>query len=241
MVKVREYLQDALTEIGVMDPTMSLDANMANHALRVLNRMLESWSNENLLIYTEERQELALTMGKQDYTLGSNAYFNFERPVVITRASIMLTGNTPNVEVPIPILNTQEWQQYAVKTVSGGFPTAVYITGDYPLQKLIFWPVPNVTCSLVLYYWGQLYGFTSINDDVELPKGYAEAIVSNLAMRLCPTYGREVPQMTAMVARTSKERLYETNGEPIWIGADPALTLGSSNTKAIRTFGYIVD
>ena len=240
MAKVREMIQDALSEIGVTDPTMSVDATTANHALRILNRMLESWSNEDFYVYTENRQELPLTSGRQDYTLGDGAFFNFPRPVVITRASILITGTSPSPEIPIPILTTQEWQDVTVKQITGGFPTSVYITGDFPLQNLVFWPTPNVPCSFVLYYWGMLNAFTSLNDDVLLPKGYEDAIVSNLAVRLCPTYGRAVPQLTLANASASRHRLRETNAEPHYIGIG-SYQSGVSSLKAIKSFGYVVD
>ena len=239
MTKVRDLINDALSEIGVLDPTMAADANMANHALRILNRMLESWSNEDFYVYTENRQELPLTTGLQNYTLGDGADFNFPRPVVVTRASILMTGTTPAPEIPIPILTTQEWQDVCVKVVQGGMPTSVYLTGDYPLQKVIFWPIPTIPCSFVLYYWGMLSAFASINDNVLFPKGYEDAIVSNLAVRLCPTYGRAVPQLTLANASASRHRLRETNFEPSYIGTNPLGVSGS--TKGIRSFGYVID
>lgn len=241
MVKVRELIQEALSEIGVMDPTMSLDDSQANNALRSLNRMLDSWSNDDFFVYTENRSVIPLTNGVQSYTLGTGGTINMDRPVVISRASILLTGTTPSPEIPIRILNTQEWQDVCVKTVQGGSPTSLYITGDFPLQNLIFWPVPNITCSFVMYYWGMLNQFASVNDDVVLPKGYEDAIVYNLAVRLCPTYGRQPSQLTVANASTARHRLRETNFEPIYIGSDPALGSGNFTTKGIRSFGYVID
>lgn len=241
MTTVRELIFDALIEIGVCDPTMALDANMGEHALRVLNRMLESWSNDDLMVYTENRDVYALTAGLQEYTLGGSSNFNAARPINITRASILLTATTPNVEVPIQILLTQQWQNVSVKVVNGGFPTSVYVTGDFPLQKLIFWPVPQISCSAVIYSWGQLLAFSDITDTVSFPKGYSEAIVSNLAIRLCPTYGKQPSAATAGVARSSVDRIKCINNEPIYVGCDSPSRRSSGYSKAIQSFGYIVD
>lgn len=242
MTTVRTILSDALSEIGVLDPTMTMDADMASHALRMLNRMLEAWSAEDLLVYTMDRLTFPLTIGTQDYTIGTGGTINTPRPVQIERASILLTSQNPTqpVEIPIPILNTQQWQNYSVKNISSQFPTAVWLTGDFPLQKAYFWPIPQSQVSVIFYQWGLLDTFTSVNDAVEFPRGYEEAIVSNLAVRLCPTYGKQIPQATAILAQSSKNRLRTLNEEPIYIGSDPAL-LGISNTMAIRSFGLVVD
>lgn len=238
MTKVRELITDALIELGVIDPTQSLDANMAEHALRVLNRMLDAWSSENLMVFTENRNEYALALGKQTYTLGVGGDFNVARPVQITRLSVLL--NTGTLELPIPILLTQEWQRVSIKQLPSSFPTAAWITGDFPLQSIWVWPIPAVACSLVLYTWGQLLAFTSLDDTVQFPKGYADAIVSNLAVRLAATYGKQVSQSTGMLAQVSKSRIRTLNSEAIYIGSDPALT-GNSSTIATRTFGLVVD
>lgn len=240
MTTVRELIQDAAIEAGIQDPNESMSAEMSAHALRVLNRMLDAWSTEDLMVYTEERNVYALTIGQQDYTIGVGGNFNVARPVQVTRCSAILSGQTPVVEIPIPILLTQDWQGVAVKTTTGSFPTSVYITGDYPLQKLSMWPIPSIACSIAIYSWGQLLAFSAITDTVQFPKGYADAIVYNLAVRLGNSYGRPLRPDIAGLAQQAKSRLRTINAEPIKIGSDSALT-GNTSNIGVRSFGYVVD
>ena len=249
MAIVKEILTDALIEVGILDPTLPIQADMANHALRTLNRMLDSFSVEDLMVYTENRDVYPLQIGVQRYEMGPASDPQLDPPITlsttrpsnITRLSVLLTQSGPlPPEITIPILNTQEWQAVVVKNTVGGFPTSCYITGDFPTQNLYMWPIPQVQCSLVVYTWGILSRFDSISDVVNFPKGYEEALMYNLAVRIASAYGRQASPTTVEMARQGKARLRELNTENIYIGADSGL-LGNNTGIAVASFGMVVD
>ena len=241
MTKVRDILNDALIELGVLDPSETIDAGAANRALREFNRMIQALNIDGPMVYTVNRQLFSLVPGQQVYSIGVGGDFNTTMPIrpgQIDMVSVLF-GN-PAVEIPIDILNDEEWRDMSVKQVNSTFPLMVWSNGNYPLNELSFWPIPQMVNSVVLYIWGQTTGFTSINEDVTFPQGYEDFLVNTLALRLGPSYGIQPNGVTAAKAQQAKTLIKQLNWEPTYRSVDSALS-GSHNNIGQRSRGYVVD
>lgn len=240
---VRDLLTDALLEIGMVDPSEPIDAGAANSALRELNRMLSSWANDDLMIPSMDRRTFVMSANQQDYTIGVGGTFNTPyavRPGQINLVSVILNG----VELPVEILNDEQWRDIALKgpyqTVPSTIPLYMWADGNYPLSGLHFYPVPTTAVPLIMSVWGQIVAFATINDTVTLPVGYEDAIVKNLALRLGPRYGVQTNQVTMLLAQTAKMHIKSQNWEVAFRSVDSALAgVGSSIGRKSR--GYVID
>lgn len=243
MSKVLQLLQDALIEIGVYAPADTIPAVDIQFALRTFNRMMSLWNTEELTVYSVNRTAFNLVAGQQTYTLGTGGDFNIPRPVRVDSASVLITANQPYpLEIPIEILNDQQWQNLSLKQTPSVFPVYCWITGDMPLNNVWFWPVPqDSTVQFVMYAWGQVQPFTSLTTEVSLPNGYDEAIVSNLALMLSPSYGVTPSNILVQRALSSKSSLQSQNIEPMYAGIDRGLGRGNGFTLAVQTQGLLVD
>lgn len=240
MTTVREIIQDALIEIGALSASDALSAEDAAYGLRALNRMIGLWNTDELMVYTVNRTAFSLIAGQQSYTLGTGGDFNMSRPVHIQAVSVLLNSGT--LEVPIDIINDQEWQETSVKSTPSTFPTKVWITGNMPLNSLYFWPVPqSASVQVVLYTWGRTDAFTDLSDSVVFPQGYEEALVTNLAVALASSYGVSVNPTLQVRCAESKSRVQSINIDPVWASFDGALSHGAGASKAISSFGYQID
>jgi len=239
MTTVLDIITDAHIALGVADPTNPLSSDAAAYGLRVFNRMLSSWNNEGLMVYTVNRTVFPITAGTQVWTLGTGGTLNMARPTRIHMASILIPGTYPT-EIPLQIFTDEEWQAVAVKNPSGGYPTGLWCTGDVPLNNLYLWPVPALTCSLVLYTWGRTAAFTDLSQAVVFPDGYEEAMVNGLALLLAPSFGIQPSPIIASVAGAAKLRIASLNWDPISLNVDSAL-MGSGTDIAMRSFGKVVD
>lgn len=243
MTTVRELIQDAVYLLGVVDPTESLNASFAAQGLRRLNAMLQTWSAESLMVYTQNREVFPLVVGQQDYTLGPGGNFNTTRPIWFDQASIIPTASAPTLEIPLKIDSDEDWQDVSIKSINSTFPLEVHPLGNFPLNTLQFWPIPTAACSVVLYLPQQLGAFTSVDDTVLLPPGYEEAIIYNLAARMAPMFGTATPPDVARVAISSKDTLKSQNMVPSILAVDSALcgNMTGPSLSAIKSKGYVVD
>ena len=242
MTTVRDLCTDALIELGVLDPSESMDAGAAGFALRTLNRLLAKWNTEELMVYTINRETFNLTAGQQTYTLGTGGDFATNRPVRTDMASVLInTGSLP-LELPLDILTDEEWRNLNIKQTGSVFPTKVWFTGNVPLNSLWFWPIPmDSTVQVVLYDWGRTTAFSGIGDTVIFPDGYEEALVTNLAMYLCSSYGVQPSPTLASRAISSKAAIESLNMEPVYASIDSALLGGGGFSRAVKSQGLLVD
>lgn len=242
MTKVRDLLNDALLQIGILDPSEGMDAGQAQSALRTLNRMIQVWNADELMVYSVNRETFPLVPNQQSYTIGPGGNFNTQRPVVIDMVSVIqnTTGSNP-VEIPIEIYNDEQWRDLTVKNTPSTFPLVMWATGDFPLNVLWFWPIPQQVNNIVLYAWNQVADFPNINATVQFPPGYEEAIVNNLALRLCPMYGVQPNPGVVALAQGSMARIKRINWEPSYRTVDAGLS-GKANLDIwVKSRGYVLD
>ena len=239
---VRDIIQDAHIESGARSVADALPAEDAAFALRLLNRLIAKYNNENLMIYTVNRQVFSFVASKQMYTIGTGGDFNVPRPSRIEMASVLINNGSLPTEIPIDILTDEERRETAVFGTPGRFPTAMWITGDMPLNRLWFYPVPgDSTAQLVLYTWGKTEAFTSLTDSVVFPDGYEEFFTTNLAVALCSSFQRPVHPVLAQRATAARNAVESMNLDPLYMSIDGGLLRGIGYSKAIRSNGLSID
>jgi hypothetical protein len=178
----------ALRMIGQLAPGRGPSVSEANEALFVLNRMLEAWSVERLVVHQVARDTYTLTPGLPVHTIGAGGTFDAARPVRIENAGVLLAGST--VEVPIQVIRDPgKWAAVSDKA-SSGTPAVLYPEGSFPLMRLNLAPVPASAQTLALYVWRKLSSIATTADELSFPEGYSEAITYNLAVKLAMEWAR---------------------------------------------------
>ena len=239
---------DAYGLLQIPGEGASLTADETSLAMRVLNRMIGNWNIKDLLVYSVTATTFPFVSGKQTYTLGTGGDFNFPRPSRIERMSVVYPNPTINpastVEIPVTMLNLQEWQNVAVKYVAGTlYPLLCYNDDSYPFMNLNFWPIPGATCSAILYTWDMLPEIATLNDVIALPPGYTQALVTNLAMKLAPYFSITPSDQVVSDAVESKHDIDGINSGSLGIINDPMFCPrgGSVSSMALRSMGWVVN
>lgn len=220
----RDIVTAALKLIGAFAPGESLPAAEATDGLGTLNRMLSSFSNDNLLIHARVREEFTLVSGTQQYTMGSGATFDTDRPLEISQALIRDESVSEAVEYPIRIVSLEEWSRIFAKGVSAPYPTALYAHGTYPNETIDLFPKPSAAHKLVLWSVKPLSSISTLDTAVSLPPGYEELLIYNLAPRLAPEYGRQTPAEVMKIAMDSMASIKRRNNRPHYLRIDDAIT-----------------
>jgi hypothetical protein len=226
MSTTRDIIKGALRLIGTIASGETPSASEQSDALLVLNQMLDSWSNENLLVFDRTREIFPLVASQQAYTMGLAGNFNTSRPIEIERIGIINTGYTPNSEIPVRILTLDEWADLTIKSTTSSLPTAAYIEWTNPLIIINLWPVPNTGASIALYTKKSFAAITDVSLDIGLPPGYEKAIRYNLAVELCPEYGMPASAEVIQGATEGKANIKQTNIDPTYMACDVG-SLGS--------------
>ncbi len=193
-----------------------------------LNTMLDGWAVERLLVFNINRSIQTLTPGKQDYLIGTGAPdWNVPRPVRIEHASLIYTGDsnaTQPVELPMAILTYEDWQRETLKAVASTVPYKLYYETGFPFGTAHFWPYPSIVEQVALYLWQSISQFNTIQDPVNLPPQYLEAVQYNLALTINDRFPRAVMKPSAIAkAQLLKSKIKNLNAPLVDVACDPAL------------------
>lgn len=223
----RDLLSGSLRLIGALASGEVLTSASATDGLSALNAMLDSWSNNALLVPSRVRDELTLVNGTGSYTFGSGGTLNSARPLSISECLFKDEAQTPAIELPVRIMSLKEWSAVALKTLTSTIVTDVYYEPTYPLGTIYVYPTPTAAKKLVFYSRKPLAQLATIDDALSLPPGYERALKYNLAIDLAPEYGRAVPDTVAETARDSIADIKRTNIRPSYLQCDPSMRGGA--------------
>jgi hypothetical protein len=218
----RDLVTGALRLIGVVASGEALDSAQATDGLSSLNDMIDSWSNDDLLIPAITREVFPLTAGQQTYTIGSGGNFNTARPMTYENAWLQVAGTSPALELPIKIVTEAEFARIPLKGMTSTYPAILYSEDTYPLDNINLWPIPSQSQSLVLYTSKPLANLT-LDTAIALPKGYNRALRYNLAIELAPEYGKTPSEIVAEIAIQSLSEIKRANFKPVYMTCDLAV------------------
>ena len=222
---VNTLITATLRLIGVVAAAETPRAEDTQDAFARLNDMVDAWASERLTIYQSVRTTKILTASQASYTIGTAGNIAIARPIFLD-AVALLSGTT---EYPVELLTEEAWNAISQKTLESTWPTKAYYNPTYPSGTLSLWPVPtDSTASLVLYVPTAVPQFTSTGQTVSVPPGYQEALRYNLAVRLCPEFGRVLDPVVAALAVETKAALKRANVRVTELRVDDALLRGSA-------------
>lgn len=194
-------------------------AQETQDSLRVLNDLLETWSTENLTVYTQESNTFALVPGQAAYTVGAAGNWVMTRPVEIASAYVRLQGP----DYPLEQVSDDWYNLIETKAQSGQIPCWFKYDADFPLGVITLWPVPNAAGSITLTSNKQFSAVPNVATVISYPPGYSKALRHALAIDLAGEFGVPVPANVVEVARYSKAAIKRANNRSIVSRADPAL------------------
>lgn len=205
MTTALDLIKDAAAEIGEYASDSSLSDADAQICLRRFQRMLDSWANEKLVVYTISEESFPTVASTTRYT---SASLSSGRPVKIE--SMFLRSNS--VDTPITIIPRAVYESFSVKSQTG-MPEFCYVNPAMTLT-MDFYPTPDAVYTIYVRSRRALASGLALATTVSLPPGYEMAIVSNLAIAIAPLFGSAAKPETVELAKASKAALKLTNYEP---------------------------
>lgn len=228
-----DFVKAIMRLIGALGSGETPSGDEGNDGAAIINQMLDSANSESLMIFTETIQDFAFVGGQQVYTLGTGGNFNAPRPPYIKRASVLLNNGTPQqLEVPITLYTTQDWQKVSIKATDSTFPLSVYDDGAFPFRNLAFWPTPRDTSSVPrLYTWSPLTQFPDLRTILTFPPAYYEWIKYNGAIRFAPEFQMPLRPEVVQLASEATAKIKAMNSDDEALVCDLGVAPGPSSRK----------
>lgn len=236
MATAGELINGALRLIGQLAEGETPSPETANDALTAMNQMIDSWSTERLSIFSTQDQVFTWPASTISRTFGPTGDFVGNRPVSVDD-STYFKDPTTGVSFGIKIINQQQYDGIAVKTVTSTYPQVLWINMDMPNIAMYIYPVPTRALEWHFISVDELMRPATLSTELLIPPGYMRAFRFNLACELAPEYGVEPPPQVARIAMYSKRNIKRINA-PDDIMALPYSIVGTRQRFNVFTGNY---
>jgi len=205
-----DQINGALRLIGQLAEGETPSAATSQDALTAMNQMIDSWSIERLAVFSTQDQVFNWPPGAISRTLGPTGDFVGNRPVLLDD-STYFRDPANNISFGIKILNQQQYNGIAVKTVTSTYPQVIWVNMTYPDIEMYVYPVPTKVLEWHFVSVTELDQPATLATVLSFPPGYLRAFAYNLAMESAPEFGIEPSPQVQRIAMTSKRDLKRIN------------------------------
>jgi hypothetical protein len=232
MATAGDIVRRALRLNSVLTRGETLAAEDGEEGLQALNELLHSWYANNILVPSLTREQVTLTTGKAQYTIGSGADLDTARPLTITTIVIRDSGT----DYELREISQRWWSQISVKNEKER-PDRFYYEESYPNGNLYLDSQPDQNYTAFITSYKGHSDFSSLSTSLGLPPLYERALAFNLAVDMAPEYGKEVSQTVLNQARQSKLYVIQRHAQnrPVEASMDYSLTHGGADQYDIRS------
>ena len=210
MTTANDQINGALRLLGILAEGETPSAATSQDALTALNQMIDSWNTERLMIYNTIDQVFSWLPGVITQRLGPTGTLVGVRPVAIDD-STYFRDPANNISFGIKIINQQQYDGIAVKTVTSTYPQVMWVNMEFPDITMTVYPVPTKVLEWHIISVQEMDQPASLSTDLYFPPGYLRAFRYNLACEIAPEFGVEPSPTVARIAMTSKRDLKRQN------------------------------
>lgn len=239
-ITVQQLLTDSARALGYLGRTATLSAGDANDALRVFNRLLDSFSNEGLMSYLQLQRSFTLVPGTQTYTIGVGGVINTTRPYDILNAYVR--DNNAN-DYWLDVIPWDQWMMIGQKNITSQIPNTLSYYSSYPLGQINIFPIPLVGYNVYFTTVQNQLSGSDLSTTIDLPVGYERAYVLNTALDMITAgfpmmLNSEGYAQLLENASQAKANVKRGNIKTVEANFDPAIVSKSYASYNIYTDGF---
>jgi len=205
-----DQINRALRLLGVLAEGETTSASVSQDSLMAMNQMIDSWNTERLSVFSTQDQVFNWPPDLITRTLGPTGDFVGNRPILVDDATYFRDATT-NVSYGIKLINQQQYDGIAVKTVTSTYPQVMFVNMTYPNITMTIYPKPTRVLEWHIVSVDKLSEPATLATILAFPPGYLRAFTYNLAMEIAPEFGVEPSEQVKRIAMTSKRNLKRIN------------------------------
>jgi hypothetical protein len=210
MASAGDIINGSLRLIGVLAEGETPSSETAQDALNAMNQMIESWNTERLAVFSTQDQVVTWPPGARFQTFGPTGNIVGNRPVLIDDATYF-RDPASGISYGLKLINQQQYNGIAVKTVTSTFPQVVFVNMTYPNIDIFIYPRPTRLLEWHFISVQELTQPANLSTDILFPPGYLRAFTYNLACEIAPEFGVEPSPQVQRIAMYSKRNLKRIN------------------------------
>ena len=205
-----DVINGSLRLIGQLAEGETPSSATSQDALAAMNQMIDSWSLERLMIFTTQEQIYTWPANQLTQSLGPTGDFVGNRPFSMDDSSYFIDPAN-GISYGFKLINQQQYDGIAVKTVTSSYPQVMWINTSYPNIEMHVYPVPTRSLEFHFISAQELTQPALITTTLSFPPGYQRAFRYGLACEIAAEFGVEPSPSVAMTARAAKRNIKRIN------------------------------
>jgi len=205
-----DQINGALRLIGQLAEAETPTAATSQDALTALNQMIDSWNTERLAVFSTQDQVFNWPPNVLSRTLGPTGDFVGNRPILLDDSTYFI-DTASGISYGIKIINQQQYDGIAVKTVTSTYPQVIWVNMSYPNIEMYVYPKPTKVLEWHFISVEELTKPALLSTTLAFPPGYLRAFKYNLACEIAAEFGVEPSPQVQRIAMTSKRNLKRIN------------------------------
>jgi hypothetical protein len=210
MTTAGDLINGSLRLLGVLAEGETPSAETSQDALLAMNQMAQSWNTERLAVFSTQDQVVSWPPSTISRTFGPTGDIVANRPVAIDDSTYFRDPSN-GISYGLKLINQQQYNGIAVKTVTSTYPQVMWVNMTYPDVEMYVYPVPTKVLEFHIVSVEELTQPANLATDLAFPPGYLRCFRYNLACELAPEFGTEPSRQVQRIAMTSKRNLKRIN------------------------------
>jgi len=210
MTTAADQINGALRLIGQLAEGEIASVETYQDALTAMNQMIDSWNTERLTVFSTQDQVRTWPNNAISQTLGPTGTLVGERPVLLDDSTYFKDPSS-GISFGIKLINQQQYNGIAVKTVTSTYPQVMFVNMTYPNIEMYVYPVPSKALEWHFISVQKLTEPALLSTTLAFPPGYLRCFKYNLAVEIAAEFGIEPPPTVSRIAMSSKRNLKRIN------------------------------
>jgi len=207
MTAVSTIIQDAFYGSTIKGQDEVIDNASMQLALRRFQRMMDSFANDNFIVYNTTNDSFTMTAAVNTYltTLLTVA----GRPVSLDSIFLTLSG----IDYDVDLIDQQKFDAIPFKATQG-IPNQCFYNPDFPDGIFSFYPTPYAAFLCTIVSRNRITpAAMTLTSNLQLPAGYEKFMVDALSVDIWPSFkgNAPVPADVRRLATEAQNRLTDTN------------------------------
>lgn len=200
MTTINTIIKDAFFDARITDLVDGPTAEQSNYALRVLNRIVDDLSTEDILMPYRTSENFAISSSSVSYTMGSGGTASSSRAKKIIDCFIR---DSSDYDTPVKIIPEVSYNAISDKSVSAR-PSELYYDPVYPVGVIYFNYLPDNDYTAYIESLKDLHSDLTRATTLSLPAEYERLLEKALAVDLAVTFN--TPNASALAAQYERTR-----------------------------------
>lgn len=212
-----DLINGSLRLLGVLAEGETPSAETSQDALFAFNQLIESWNTERLAVFSTIDQVVAWQPNTLNATLGPSGTLqpvdplvSLVRPILVDDATYFVDPAS-GISYGIKLINQQQYDGIAVKTVTSTYPQVMFVNNTYPDIDIYIYPKPTKLLHFHFISVQELDQPANLATNMTFPPGYLRAFRYCLACEMAPEFGVEPSPQVQRIAMTAKRNLKRIN------------------------------